>query len=705
MSFLLKRKNFFLFLFLFLLFSTNSKTALGQFTAPAPLQGAEDVLPGLQQPVTTNQTTSGARPSITDNFSSAIGDRGGSGGELSEADLVLKSKVKEDQEASPGTWVMRFVEGLSAAALPFFALGAIPIGFLFFSLSSLVLGIAAFGIDLALQIGVNLMSTIVLPPSNPVKASWEIFRNIANVGIIFTILFIAIKTILRSSGYDGKVLLGRVIIAALLINFSFLFGAIVVDVSNEMSLEIYKKVAKVTNGGQDSDRAELGSFMFEKASPSFFQSAIAKDTDPNTEEFFNKSFEGQGQGNSFTNALRSAALWTTNLSLGFIMGTVANLVLAAVLFMAIFTIYARVIVILILLVVSPIAFAAMILPNTQKISKEWWESLIGQSFFLPAFLLFILVGLKIVEKLPEQEGVVTSASQLQLTSLASYAAIFTPHVFKYIMVIGLFVAALMAAKKVQSMGSAAVGKISTSITNATGGAVSSAGAFIGRNTVGAGASALSKNEKVQDFLRKMPPIIGGTLGKNLEGIAKNSFDARNSSAFKGVASATGIGKDFSDTMKPQKDGFKGQSDRLSKRITETYSAIPDKKIDDNDQVKIKLDQAEKNVEANKELLKEAAKNLAQKKISQQQYDQTKKDTDKAIEDHKADQAAYREAQNPSKQKFISQKNAPVSIKNVWFASPINAAREVIKKESNLSDAEKLHKETMKALNDIKNAGK
>lgn len=700
MSFLLKRKNFFLFVFIFLLFSSNTKIALGQFNAPAPLPGTEDIFPGLQQPVTTNQNTSGVRPSITDTLNSAISERGGSGTELSEAAVFVK---KPEAEGGFPDMFMGFVDKLISAALPLAAMFTIPFSAIAFGISGLILGVASYLIDLALEIGVNLMSQIVNSEANSVKTSWEIFRNLANVGIIFTILFIAIKTILRSSGYDGKVLLGRVIIAALLINFSFLFGAIVVDVSNEMSLTIYEKVKEITNQGNEGGKAKLGSFMLEKADPAFFQSAIASDLDPNAQEFYNETFNDTQNQTGEASGFQKIVAGVMNLAIGYILGTIANFVLAAVLFISIFMIFARIIIILLLLVVSPIAFAAMILPNTQKLSREWWESLIGQSFFLPAFLLFLVVGLKIAGNLPKQNAV-DGADQLQL-GLSSYAAVFTPVIFNYMMVIGLFIAALMAAKKVQSMGSAAVGKISTSITSATGGAVAAAGSFAGRNTIGAGASALSKNEKVQDLLRKMPPIIGGTLGKNLEGIAKNSFDARNSRAFKGVASATGVGKDFSDTVKPQKDGFKGQSDRLSKRITETYSAIPDKKIDDKDTVKVNLDQAEKTMEANKEFVKEAAKDLAKGTITQAQYDKVKDDLDKATEDHKAAQDTYRTAQNPAKQKFISQKNAPVSIKNVWFASPINAAREVIKKESNLSDAEKLHKETMKALNDIKNAGK
>lgn len=527
MSFLLKKRNIFLFVFLFFI-----------VIQPSALEA---------------ETYSG------------WGDAGAwTSGKYTqdEAGAVVQAPSREKDDGGWGDWVMSIMEGIAAAAIPLFALGSIPFGFIAFMLSSLALGMAAFGIDLALEIGVNLMSSIVHSPADPIKSSWLIFRNLANVGIIFTILFIAIKTILRMDGFDQKFLLGKVIIAALLINFSFLFGSIVIDVSNVMALEIYKKVAAVTNGDQQGDKAKLGSFMYEHAKPAFFQSAIAKDSDPNTEKIFDESFQGSsGEQSKFLNFLKDASLWSVNVSLGYIMGTIANLVLAVVLYIGIFMIYARVIILLFLLVVSPLAFAGMILPSTQKHHKEWWESLVGQSFFLPAFLLFILVGVKIVEKLPEQQGVVTSSDHLQLGSIASYAEIFTPVVFKYLMIIGIFAAALMAAKRVQGMGSAAVGKISASITSATGGAVSAGGAWLGRNTVGAGANLAADKFSKTGFAQTR---AGMAILDSMKGVAKNSFDTRNSRIFKGVASATGVGGDFAGTLAPAKDGYIGQQERAEK---------------------------------------------------------------------------------------------------------------------------------------------
>ncbi len=445
------------------------------------------------------------------------------------------------------------MEGMVSAALPVITLSFVGITGIAYSISGLLLGLAGNGLDLAMQIGTIQLSEFAT--STYVEKAWETFRNIANVGIIFTIVFIAIKTILRSSGYEGKQLLGRVIIASLLLNFSFLIAAIVVDISNVMSTQIYNKVGEIT--GKDSDgKATIGSYMTSQASPSFLQTYITGSVDKNTGEQFAATFS-QSAPKLISDIVGSVAIWPTRMVIGFSLGTIVNLVLACILVIVIFTIYSRVIVILFLLVTSPIAFAGMILPGTQKVSKEWWESLVGHSFFLPVFLLFFLVGLELIGNMPQVDQI-NYDSIKDLSSNAGYAKMLTPFIFKYVMVLGIFMAALTTAKKVSSMGSAAVGKISTSISSTMGGAASAGAAFIGRNTAGRGLNALSNTATAQ---RMGEGRVGSLVLGAMKGVAGSSFDARESRAFKGVASATGFGGDFNNSFKSAKGGFTGQEKR------------------------------------------------------------------------------------------------------------------------------------------------
>ena len=56
----------------------------------------------------------------------------------------------------------------------------------------------------------------------------------------------------------------------------------------------------------------------------------------------------------------------------------------------------RVVVLWLVMIFSPIAFLGMILPSMEKYSKMWWEYLIGQSFFAPAFLFMFMLVTKFI---------------------------------------------------------------------------------------------------------------------------------------------------------------------------------------------------------------------------------------------------------------------------------------------------------------------
>lgn len=439
-------------------------------------------------------------------------------------------------------------------------------GFIAMLLANMLLGIAAYAFSLSLDIGVLGISDIV-HGSDAIKGSWLIFRNIANVGIIFVILFIAIKTILRSDSFDQKFLLGKVIIAALLMNFSFFFGAIVVDVSNQMALTIYDKIGKIT-GQSDDGSANLGNYYFKKSNTALFMAAAQSGIDKNSENYFKTTIKNIGLtlinpiigGISTIMSVQNQTQKGIILAAGYMLSAITSLVLAVVLFIGTTMIIGRIIAILLLLTVAPIAFASSILPNTEKYSKDWWGSLIGHSFFLPVFLLFILIGVQITEKLPESLRR-TKDVQESVFDFAGLVKTLAPIAFNFGIIIGLFIAALLVAKKISSNGSALVGTISSSVTSATGGLLANQAAFIGRNTIGRTAEGISKTEWAQ---RMGSTKIGSMALNQMKGVAKSSFDARESRAFKGVASATGVGGDFNKYLGPQKGGFVGAVDRAEK---------------------------------------------------------------------------------------------------------------------------------------------
>jgi len=80
----------------------------------------------------------------------------------------------------------------------------------------------------------------VLTPKNfggfvnfpPVQTIWTIARNLANLGIILGFVFTAIATILKIEKYSWEKMLWRLVLVALLVNFSLVICGMFVDLSN-----------------------------------------------------------------------------------------------------------------------------------------------------------------------------------------------------------------------------------------------------------------------------------------------------------------------------------------------------------------------------------------------------------------------------------------------------------------------------------------
>ena len=74
-----------------------------------------------------------------------------------------------------------------------------------------------------------------------VQQLWGDFRNLANIGIILGVIFTALATIFRSEKYSWKKMLPKLLIVALLINFSLIIADMFVDISNYLSLSIFNQ--------------------------------------------------------------------------------------------------------------------------------------------------------------------------------------------------------------------------------------------------------------------------------------------------------------------------------------------------------------------------------------------------------------------------------------------------------------------------------
>lgn len=231
------------------------------------------------------------------------------------------------------------------------------------------------------------LNTLNIMPA--ITVGWTVFRDFANILIIGIFAFIAISIILGLKEFGQKKLIARVLIIAVLINFSMLFAKIIIDASNFTAQAIYQQMA----GGPTA------------ANPAPFDISQA----------FLSPMHISSVWNDSKVLTDNVAKSTKSGVQAFMFGLVGGLVLLAaalVLFYGCFLIAARAVLLIFLMLTASIAFATFLVPNFQKSSygwDKWWSSLINASLFAPLLMILLSISL----------GVITAAGKVVTAPLGN----------------------------------------------------------------------------------------------------------------------------------------------------------------------------------------------------------------------------------------------------------------------------------------------
>ncbi|MBU0999224.1 hypothetical protein KKG24_02855, partial [Patescibacteria group bacterium] len=90
-----------------------------------------------------------------------------------------------------------------------------------------------------------------------VSQAWGIVRDLSNIFFILILLYVAIKVILGLGGSEVKKMIAKVIIIALLINFSMFFTQIIIDSSNILASIFYNKLQVNTMNDKPREYASI----------------------------------------------------------------------------------------------------------------------------------------------------------------------------------------------------------------------------------------------------------------------------------------------------------------------------------------------------------------------------------------------------------------------------------------------------------------
>lgn len=395
-----------------------------------------------------------------------------------------------------------------------------------------------------------------------VEKGWVIIRDIANMSFIFVLIYIAVKTILNMAGSDTKGLIAKVIVVALLINFSLFFAKFVIDVGNILAIQFYDKIS--VGGGAVTDISKGGK-TFAPTQVKDISGVVASGVnaqkllqDKQFQEFFKKS------DTSFFENLGVFFL----LMLAF---AVVNIMLAFVFIAAAFQFIARVLGLWVVMIMAPAAFVAYIIPGWSKWSDRWWSELIRLTFYAPVFMFVFYIALLFITGGQQSGGGLLANVSQQIQAIRADGTTFgtTANIIAVVfMNAAIVVGLLFAALKVASL-------MSTTLSTTIGGFIGKigygAGGFAGRNTFGRLAYGLGQSRLFQ----------GTSLGKfinrrALQPLATGSFDMRGAplglggALGKEVGSAGGKGG-FEKVVKEKIDAEKTFLKKLEPSVAQKES--------------------------------------------------------------------------------------------------------------------------------------
>lgn len=195
-------------------------------------------------------------------------------------------------------------------------------------------------------------------PNHATYDAWKIFRDLANILFVIIFLFVIFSQISNFgiSNYGIKKILPKLIVAAILINASFFICQIAVDISNILGITLNGALKSISISASSAGASSL-----------------------TWEHTVGAILTGVGAIAVTVYAL--IAIGLPGILLFFLSMVVTLMILIG-----------RQAGIILLVALSPLAFAAWILPNTEQFFKKWWKILFGLLLVYPMISLLYGAG-------------------------------------------------------------------------------------------------------------------------------------------------------------------------------------------------------------------------------------------------------------------------------------------------------------------------
>ena len=324
-----------------------------------------------------------------------------------------------------------------------------------------------------------------------VQDGWKISRDLVNMFFVMVLLAIAFATILRFETYGMKALLPKLIIAALLINFSLVFAGVIIDFAGVLT---------------DFFITDSNKFFKDLAGQMGLPKLAATTAQQDTGEYWQCESNPAGSG-----VIISGEFKTASSCQAVCLGAMSNCVgitpdkvnwgkiakgdeywkIASALFLSIiFTLIAafvfgalavllliRVVIIWFLLILAPIAWFFWILPATRHLFNQWWNAFIKWVMFAPAAIFFIWLSvnswLKFIQGEAEAPGGKIAQGMKEVITSEVLESKILPQVMapgnfvQFIIACGMLLGSLIVAQKMGVYGASGAMGIAKSLGKGT----------------------------------------------------------------------------------------------------------------------------------------------------------------------------------------------------------------------------------------------
>lgn len=368
-----------------------------------------------------------------------------------------------------------------------------------------------------------------------VEGVWVVFRDVSNIVIIGSFIFVAILTILGSTTYGARQFIVKLLIAATLINFSLFFTKIAIDVSNVFALQFRTAINYAVLGAAPANDPQQ-------------QVGVADAL------FHVMKFSSTERGTIFN---------TNNFNLGeqmmfSIFGIITSILLLVVLGYGAFLLISRVVILIVLLLTSSLAFATIALPGMDSWFKQWKSTLIINVLFAPLLLLFLWATIMVAQGLTNaQIAVVADPGSPNMAGVTSI-------LISQLIIIGLLLSSFMIAKKASIGGVKMMGagklpdmnwKTFQKLASGTGNSLNYLRSRVATNRLQGRTGA-----RLQDELRTLK--ADQASGKKLTTLERTRMDSlesklarmKKTSEGKFGFAETGIGNGYASVQKVFKEG-------------------------------------------------------------------------------------------------------------------------------------------------------